>query len=257
MKSIPSHSEASSFPPGYISRQCRFRNQDGSRLIYVNNVLTYFFKDDDKTGLRVASVFIILSGLASQIEIAQAWRITNKTVFNWVKKAKTEGIGGLIDKQRPGAPIKMTDKVKRTILRYRKQGFTLVEICRLTNLSHGAVCTFLYPKLNSSVLIVGHDKESPNMKTTADFDTEKASDSVKENELEIRCVESNGTRLVFVNEIQVYSLETSDKLSCRFAAVQLHLSQKLRQEQIALGWGSLFVQLRVGLGLIEPKVSMG
>ena len=51
-------------------------------------------------------------------------------------------------------------------------------------------------------------------------------------------LENEGSRLVFVNGVQVYCLELADEVSCRHAAVQLYLCWKITQKEIAFAWNA-------------------
>ena len=51
-------------------------------------------------------------------------------------------------------------------------------------------------------------------------------------------IENDGTRLVFINGVQVYCLELADEVSCRHAAVQLYLCWKITQKEIAQAWNA-------------------
>ncbi len=133
-------------PPGHLSARCRFYDESGVRFVLVNNVLAYTFDIEDKTALRQVSVSIYRSSLATQLQLAEAWGYTNKTIYNWVAACRKGGMGALVDKSRPGAPRKVTEEVIRQINRYRRGGKTLPEICQITNLSYGSVCAVLYTK---------------------------------------------------------------------------------------------------------------
>ncbi len=138
--------ESEANPPGYLSARCRFYDEAGIRFVLVNDVLTYTFDIDDKTALRQVSVSLYRSALATQLQLGEAWGCTNKTICNWVAACKKGGMGALIDRARPGAPRKVTEEVIRQIRRYRRGGKTLPEICQITNLSYGSVCSVLYTK---------------------------------------------------------------------------------------------------------------
>ena len=133
-------------PPGYLSTKCRFFDEAGMRSVLVNDIVAYTFDLDDKTARRQVSVSLYRCKLATQIQLSEAWGITSKTINNWVAACKKGGMGALVEKGRPGAPRKVTDKVKMQIRRYRRSGKTLPEICQVTNLSYGSVCTVLYAK---------------------------------------------------------------------------------------------------------------
>jgi transposase len=49
-------------------------------------------------------------------------------------------------------------------------------------------------------------------------------------------LQDSGSRLVYINGVQVYCLELADEVSCRHAAVQLYLCWKISQREIASVW---------------------
>jgi len=161
-------------PPGYISEKCRFYDESGTRFILVKDVLVYTFELTDKTALRQVAVSIYRSKMATQIQISQAWNLTNKTIYNWVRSYRKGGMAALVDKTRPGAPRKVTDAVKKQIRRCRRQRMSLPEICQITNLSYGAVCTVLYTKPKGEVdLFEENQDDKANLQSsnqTADND---------------------------------------------------------------------------------------
>ena len=147
-------------PSGYISPICRFYDDAGTRFILVKGVLAYTFDIADKTAVRQIAVSLYRLRVATQIEIAQVWNVTNKSVCNWVASYRKGGMAALSEKARPGAPRKVTEEVERQIRRYRRQGMTLPEICQIVNLSYGAVCTVLYRKPKGDIDLFDEAKSS-------------------------------------------------------------------------------------------------
>ena len=159
-------------PPGYISGRCRFHDDAGIRYVFANDILAHTFDIDDKTALRQVSVSLFRSNLATQVQLAEAWGYTNKSLCNWVAACKKGGMGALVDKGRPGAPRKVTEEVKKQIRRFRREGKTLPQICQITNLSYGSVCTVLYTKIEETDLFEESVVDSEN--SHADEDDEPA-----------------------------------------------------------------------------------
>jgi len=149
-------------PPGFLSSKCRFYDEENLRFVLVNDVVAYTFDIDDITALRQVSVSLYRCGLTSQVQLAKAWGFTNKTIYNWVTACRKGGMGELVEKARPGAPRKVTDEVKKRIFRHRREGKTLPEICRITNLSYGSVCTVLYTKPEEIYLFEEDEIEGKN-----------------------------------------------------------------------------------------------
>ena len=52
----------------------------------------------------------------------------------------------------------------------------------------------------------------------------------------LRCHESDGVRLVFLDDIRVYELELSCKVHTRYIAVQLYLNHNIRQVTVSKAW---------------------
>ena len=67
-------------------------------------------------------------------------------------------------------------------------------------------------------------------------------------------IESNGTRLVRIDEREVFCLETSDETACRHAAVQLYLCWEITQLEIATAWN---VTLRTVSNWVQKYRSLG
>ena len=162
-------------PPGFLSSKCRFYDEGNLRFVLVNDVVAYTFDIDDITALRQVSVSLYRCGLTTQVRLAKAWGVTNKTIFNWVAACRKGGMRELVEKARPGAPRKVTDEVKKRIFRHRREGKTLPEICRITNLSYGSVCTVLYTKPEEIDLFEESEIEGKNANGEEDEPADLAS----------------------------------------------------------------------------------
>lgn len=53
----------------------------------------------------------------------------------------------------------------------------------------------------------------------------------------LHCIDSDGVRAVFLDDILVYSIQLSDNLHTRLIAVELHLTHGVRQATISACWG--------------------
>jgi len=56
------------------------------------------------------------------------------------------------------------------------------------------------------------------------------------NEKVLSCEESDGVRLVYINDMRVFEIELSDVVHCRYVAVTLHLNHGIRQKVVADKW---------------------
>jgi len=151
------------FPEGIgtkISDKCYYSDDELTRCILVAGIPLYLYDLADKVAERHVCVNLYRNGLATQLELADAVNVTARTIRNWVRSYRDNGASGLIDKTRPGAPVKLTDEVKKKIKRYRGERMKVTEIAQVMNLALGTVCGFLYSsKLKSPELIV--EEEPP------------------------------------------------------------------------------------------------
>ena len=144
-----------------ISDRCRYIDDDTqTRCLLVDTIPVYLYDLVDKVTERQICVNLYRNKIATQTEVANALGVTDRTVRYWVKNYRDHGAAGLIDKSRPGAPVKLTDGVKRKIKRYRRERMKVTEIAQVMNLGLGTVCGFLYSsKQRSPELIV--EEEPP------------------------------------------------------------------------------------------------
>ncbi len=146
--------EVSEAPGIKISDRCRYLDDDTqTRCILVDTIPVYLYDLADKATERQICVSLYRNQFASQTELANAVNVTDRTLRNWVKNYRDNGVAGLLDKPRPGAPIKLTDEVKRKIKRLRRERMKVTEIAQVMNLSLGAICEFLYSQKQKPDLI--------------------------------------------------------------------------------------------------------
>ena len=135
-----------------ISARCRYFNDEAqTRCILVDSIPVYLYDLSDKAAERQICVNIYRSQFASQAELAGVIGVTTRTLRYWVHEYRKNGAAGLIDKPRPGAPIKLTDEVKNKIKRFRRERMKITEIAQVMNLSVGSICEFLYSKKQSDL----------------------------------------------------------------------------------------------------------
>ncbi len=146
---------------GCVSERCRCSEQGGSRFVLVDEKIVYIYDANDKVAERQISVHLYRCKAASQTELAKALGVSDRTMRNWVKKYREKGIAGLIDKERPGAPVKLTQEVRDQIIRYRKERMKVTEIAQVMNLGFGSVCRVLYAsKGRQGELFVDDDSDA-------------------------------------------------------------------------------------------------
>ena len=133
-----------------ISDKCYYIDDELTRCILVNDIPVYLYDLADKVAERQVCVNLYRNGLATQLELANAVNVTARTVRNWVRSYRDNGAAGLINKQRPGAPIKLTGELKKKIKRYRRERMKVTKIAQVMNLSLGTICGFLYSSKQKS-----------------------------------------------------------------------------------------------------------
>lgn len=131
------HSDAP--PPGYVSPKCRFMDNEFRRLVFVNGELAYSYDKNDREALRQVWTMVYISGLATYQQIATGTGISRRSLQYWVQRYREEGAAGLPDRQRSGAPKKITPPVRKEILRLREGRLSLIEIAQCCAVSKSAV----------------------------------------------------------------------------------------------------------------------
>jgi len=64
-----------------------------------------------------AKIILSLAEGESPTEVARAQRVTRKTVYTWRDRFERDGVGGLLDKPRPGRPSVIDEKTVKKVLR--------------------------------------------------------------------------------------------------------------------------------------------
>jgi hypothetical protein len=130
---------------GFISKRLRFvDNCDANRHVFVDGVAAYVYRVGDKVQQRNVIVSLLRANLATELELSNAFGVSLRSVSRWNSKYNLEGILGLVDKDRCGAPEKINAKLRGQILELRGQRVKVNEIARLLNIGLGSVCRVLY-----------------------------------------------------------------------------------------------------------------
>jgi hypothetical protein len=133
--------------PGFISKHCRFvDNCDCNRHVFVDGVPAYVYRIGDKAQQRNVIVALLRANLATEAQLSAAFDVALRSVSRWNCKYNKEGMNGLVDKERSGAPEKVTPQLKAQIRDLRAKRVKINEISRLLNIGVGSVCRVLYVK---------------------------------------------------------------------------------------------------------------
>lgn len=128
---------------GFVSARCRFVDEEGTRFVLLDGVLAVQYHLSDRAEERVAWSSVYMSRYATQRQIAQAIGKALRTVRYWTARRREEGIGGLTDRPRSGAPRRVDGATRLRILRLRGQKTKLREIARLCQVGYGTVRSVL------------------------------------------------------------------------------------------------------------------
>ncbi len=121
----------------------------GTRLVYINGVQVYCLELTDEVSCRHAAVQLYLCWKITQKEISSVWNVTVRTVNEWVKNYRKNGITGL-RKKSPGAPVKVTPDLRNKIVSKRRDNWKVTELCQHFSLSKSAVYRVLEEKKEDS-----------------------------------------------------------------------------------------------------------
>jgi len=131
--------------PGFISKRCRIvDNCDTNRHIFVDGVAAYIYRTGDKVQQRNVIVSLLRANLATEFELSRAFGVGLRSVSRWNCIYNQDGVKGLIDKKRCGAPEKVNAQLKAQIRELRAGRVKANEIARLLNIGTGSVCRVLY-----------------------------------------------------------------------------------------------------------------
>lgn len=85
--------------------------------------LTKLYRETKEARIRLRAQIILLAAENKLIapQIAQIVRVNDQTVRNWLRRYTTQGIAGLFDEPRSGAPRKVTAAYERRLLEVVRQ----------------------------------------------------------------------------------------------------------------------------------------
>lgn len=126
-------------PKGTVSAKCRLVEVEGLCIVVVSGVEMFMYHPDDKPGMRMAWVQVCENGYALNKQVVAATGISSRTLQYWIKRYREEGVKGLVDRAKSGAPRKVTAALEKRILRLRSERGTVREIAAQCQISVGAV----------------------------------------------------------------------------------------------------------------------
>ena len=127
--------------PGAVSARCRIVDDEASdiRHILVDGTAAFQYPLLDKHAEKLVWIQVHLCGFATQRQIAEANSFSQRSFAYWLARYRREGAAGLVDKPRPGAPRKVTDKILGRIYSLRDQRLKVREIAKALHLSGSSV----------------------------------------------------------------------------------------------------------------------
>jgi len=126
-------------PKGTVSAKCRLVEAEGLHIVVVSGVEMFVYDPDDKLGKRMAWVQVCENGYALRYQVAEVLGIGLRTLQYWIMRYRDEGMAGLVDRAKSGAPRKVTGALSKRILRLRSERATVREIAAQCRISIGAV----------------------------------------------------------------------------------------------------------------------
>jgi transposase len=176
--------ESTQPPKGWISSRCRFLDDDDThtRYVLIRGEVSYAFNLSDKAEQRHVIVCLYRSGFATQRQLSQAFHVTERSIHNWLKRYSVEGMKGLSDRSRPGAPEKITGGLRDRIFALRSTRMKVSEIGKQLNIGLGSVCRVLYEKPQEMLdIFEPMDQESSEQSVRAIADGLGGGDCLRES----------------------------------------------------------------------------
>lgn len=129
---------------GQFSKRCRIIDDSALRHVLIDGKPEYVYPIEDKETQRAVVVFLYQRKLAIQEELAKGFGVSVRSVRNWISRFNEEGIRGLSDRQRSGAPRKITSEMEKRIFELREGRVKVNDIATTLNIGFGTVCRVLY-----------------------------------------------------------------------------------------------------------------
>lgn len=174
---------------GQFSRRCRIVDEPSLRHVLIDDEPSYSYPPEDKETQRGVVVFLYQKKLATQEQLAKGFGVSLRSISNWVARFREEGLGGLSDKSRSGAPKKVTPEMETRIFELRERRVKISDIVATLNLSNSAVCRVLYPSDDSITqcsldILDGLDKNDSDGSDIQDASPEEIDSAIEETALD-------------------------------------------------------------------------
>ena len=98
-------------------------------VVFVAGLAAFAFDSGDLVGRRLAAVQLVETGIASAVEVSEAFAVTTRTLLRWRQAVAVDGVTGLVpDRPGPKGPSKLTEQVVARIRRLHADGASLAAI---------------------------------------------------------------------------------------------------------------------------------
>ena len=123
-----------------INAQCTLRIEGEHRVVVVSGFPVHHYSDRDAVAEAYAMVFLVDSGFATQVEVARAFRRTERTIRRHQQRYAEGGMASLATRSgwRPGRRRLPTKRI-RLIERLKAQGLSNREIARRMGVTENAI----------------------------------------------------------------------------------------------------------------------
>jgi transposase len=131
-----------------INAQCTLRLEEEHRVVVVSGFPVHHYSAQDAVAEAYAMVFLVDSGFATQVEVARAFRCTERTIRRHQQRYAEAGMAALATRAgwRPGRRRLPTPRI-RLIERLKAQGLSNCEIARRLGVSEHAIRKQVGPSL--------------------------------------------------------------------------------------------------------------
>ena len=123
-----------------INAQCMLRIEGEHRVVVVSGFPVHHYSDRDAVAEAYAMVFLVDSGFATQVEVARAFRRTERTIRRHQQRYAAAGMASLATRSgwRPGRRRLPTTRI-RLIERLKAQGLSNCAIARRMGVTENAI----------------------------------------------------------------------------------------------------------------------